>query len=190
MTIAAAAMKATVAAIPAMLPIVDQANVDSSRPRNVSPRNSESRWPVISSTVACNSATVASSSPASVACRQGCPRFALRAAELGVGEAIGDAFEVAVDEAGVGLGLGAGRDLLVGVLDEVVASFFLERRLVREEDVLRRQLVADVVVGEVAAPREQTSGDCQHCCDDDPGGDQHHIDRAAADHHGIGNGGR
>ena len=42
-TIAPAARKAKVAAIPAMRPIVDQANVDSSRPRSVSPRNNESR---------------------------------------------------------------------------------------------------------------------------------------------------
>ena len=63
--IAPAAMKAMIAAIPAMRPIVDQANVDSSRPRSVSPRNSESRWPVSWSTVPCSSAIVASSSPAS-----------------------------------------------------------------------------------------------------------------------------
>ena len=36
-TIAAAATKATLAAMPAMRPIVDQANVESSRPRSVSP---------------------------------------------------------------------------------------------------------------------------------------------------------
>ena len=42
-TIAAAAMKANVAAMPAMRPIVDQANVESSRPRSVSPLNTVSR---------------------------------------------------------------------------------------------------------------------------------------------------
>ena len=46
--IAPAAMKAMMAAIAAMRPIVDQANVDSSRPRSVSPRNSVCTWPASS----------------------------------------------------------------------------------------------------------------------------------------------
>ena len=159
-TIAAAATNATMAAMPAMRPIVDQANVDSSRPRSVSPWNRRLRWPVISSAVACSSAIVASSSPAVLGgLRPPRWRSRSRAAEVGVGGAVGDAGEVAVDVAGVGLGLGAGGDLLLGVLDEVGAAFLLERRLVGEEDVLREQLVADVVLGEVAAPREQGAGE-------------------------------
>ena len=41
---------------------------------------------------------------------------ALRGAEVGVGGAVGDPVEVAVDEAGVGLGLAAGVETLVGEL--------------------------------------------------------------------------
>ncbi len=50
--------------------------------------------------------------------------FALGAAQLGVGGAVGDPLEVSVDEAGVGLGFVPGGDLFVGVADEVVAAFF------------------------------------------------------------------
>ena len=46
----------------------------------------------------------------------------LDGAEVGVGLAVGDPFEVPVDEAGVGLGLRARGDLLAGVLDEVRSS--------------------------------------------------------------------
>ena len=68
--------------------------------------------------------------------------FALGSAELGVGGAVGDPLEVAVDEAGVGLGFVAGRDLFVGELDQVVAAFLFERGGVGEEDRLRGQFVA------------------------------------------------
>ena len=47
---------------------------------------------------------------------------ALGGAEVGVGCAAGDPFEVAVDEAGVGLGFGACVEALVGELDEVGAA--------------------------------------------------------------------
>ena len=54
-----AATKATVAAMPAMRPIVDQAKVESSRPRSVSPLNRVLRWLVMASALACSSATAA-----------------------------------------------------------------------------------------------------------------------------------
>ena len=114
------------AAMPAMRPIVDQANVDSSRPRSVSPRNSESRWPVISSAVALQLGDRRLVLARVLGGGEGGAGLALRSAELGVRGAVGDPFEVAVDEAGVGLGLGAGGHLLVGVLDEVVAALLLE----------------------------------------------------------------
>jgi hypothetical protein len=49
----------------------------------------------------------------------------LRGAEIGVGGAIGDALEVTVDEAGVGLGLSTGVHVLTGELHEVVATLLL-----------------------------------------------------------------
>ena len=183
------------AAMPAIRPIVDQANVESSRPRSVSPRNRLSRWPLSSSAVACSSAIVASSAPdswasvtAALASRSGPP-------EVGVGGAAGDVGEVPVDEAGVGLGLGAGGDLFAGVLDEVGAALLLERRLVGEEDVLGGQLVADVVLGEVAAPGQQGAGDDEDGGDDDAGDDEQAVDGAPADDdrvvdRGRGHGGR
>ena len=48
-SIAPAATKAATAAMPAIRPMVDQANVDSSNPRSVSPRNRLARWPETSS---------------------------------------------------------------------------------------------------------------------------------------------
>jgi hypothetical protein len=53
---------------------------------------------------------------------------------------------VAGDEAGVGLGLVAGGDLLVCVGDQVVPALLGEGGGVGEGDVLRGQLVVDVVL--------------------------------------------
>src|SRR5690606_1080499 len=50
--------------------------------------------------------------------------------DLGVPLAVGDLLQVAVDVAGVGLGLGAGGDLLARVLDQVVAALRAEALLV------------------------------------------------------------
>ena len=58
--------------------------------------------------------------------------------------------------------------------------------LVGEEDVLGGQLVADVVLGEVAAPRQQDAGGDEHGADDDTGGDQEGVDGAPAHGHGRG----
>src|SRR5690606_39668813 len=89
---------------------------------------------------------------------------------LGVPLAVGDLLQVAVDVAGVGLGLGAGGDLLARVLDQVVAALRAEALLVGEEDPLRRQLVPDVVVREVGAPAPPAAGR----------GDRHHGGDTAA----------
>ena len=100
-------------------------------------------------------------------------------AEVGVGGAVGDPFQVAVDEAGVGLGFGAGVDLLVGELDEVGAAFLGQVGGGREADVLRRQLVADVVAGEVVAPHQQPAGDGERRGGDDAEPDEHAVDGAS-----------
>ena len=76
----------------------------------------------------------------------------LGTAQVGVGGTVGEALEVAADVAGVGLGLAAGGHLLAGVLEQVAAAVILQRGGVRERDVLRRQLVTDVVLGEPVAP--------------------------------------
>ena len=67
MAITPAATKAAIAAMPAIIPMVDQAYVDSSRPRSVSPLKRVLRWPVMVSALACNSSTVAWGAPLSVA---------------------------------------------------------------------------------------------------------------------------
>ena len=176
-----AATKATVAAMPAIRPIVDQAKVESSSPRNVSPLKRVLRWLVMASALVCSSATAAVLCPASFAvwtCRLG---RGLRGPEVGVRRAVGDAVEVVGDVAGVGLGVGARRDLLTGVADEVLAAFLLEAGPVREVDVLRGELLADVVVGEVAAPRQQAAGDGEHDGDHGACAHEHGIDRPPAD---------
>ena len=78
---------------------------------------------------------------------------------------------MAIDVAGVGLGFAAGGDLLAGVLHQVGAAVFFEGGLVGEEDVLGGQFVADVVVSEVAAPRQQAAGGDEDEGDDGAGGD-------------------
>ena len=79
---------------------------------------------------------------------------ALGGAEVGVGGAVGDPGEVAVDVAGVGLGFVAGVETLAGEREQVGAAVFGELVGGREGDVLRRQLPADVIAGEVVAPGE------------------------------------
>ena len=121
-----AATKATVAAMPAMRPIVDQAKVDSSSPRSVSPLKRVLRWSVIVVGLGLQLGDVAACSPGVLGGLDGRLGGALRGPEVGVGRAVGDAVEMVVDEAGVGLGLGAGRHLLAGVPDQVVAALLLE----------------------------------------------------------------
>ena len=104
----------------------------------------------------------------------------LDGAEVGVGLAVGDPFEVPVDEAGVGLGLRARGDLLAGVLDEVRSSLAVQRLGVGERDVLRGQLVMDVVVGEVGAIGEQAAGDDERPGGDDADADHDLVDRPSA----------
>src|SRR3546814_17880572 len=79
--------------------------------------------------------------------------------------AVGDAVEVAVDVAGVGLGLCAGVDVLAAVLHQVVAAFGFEGLGGSEGDVLRAELVTDVVGREAGAPAEEGTGDQEGNCE-------------------------
>ena len=63
----AAATKAATAAMPAMRPTVDQAKVDRSSPRSVSPLKRVLRWPVMVVASSCSAATSASDAPPSLA---------------------------------------------------------------------------------------------------------------------------
>ena len=82
------------------------------------------RCPLMPSALACRLSIWACGWPASTAAVDVGLGGALGCAEVGVGGAVGDPFQVAVDEAGVGLGFVAGVDLLVGELDEVGAALF------------------------------------------------------------------
>ena len=109
-TITAPATRATMPAMPAMRPTVDQAKALRRRPRRVSPLKSVLRWPVMAAASASRASTSLAGAPLAVGLfdrRVGGP---LGPAEVGVGLAVGDLLEVAVDEAGVGLGLRAGVD--------------------------------------------------------------------------------
>ena len=68
--------------------------------------------------------------------------------------------------------------LLIGELQQVGATFLGQRFGAREGDVLRGQLVADVVAGEVVAPGEQPAGDGEDDRRDDAEADQDAVDRA------------
>ena len=104
---------------------------------------------------------------------------ALGGAEIGVGGAVGDPGQMTVDEAGIGLGFVAGVDLLIGELDEVVAALSRQVGGGREGDVLRRELVAHVVAGEVVAPHQQSAGDRERRSGDDAEADEHAVDGAS-----------
>ena len=74
-----------------------------------------------------------------------------------------------------------GRDLLTGVAEQVLPAFLLEAGPVREVDVLRGELLADVVVGEVAAPRQEAAGDGEHDGDHGACAHEHGVDRPPTD---------
>src|SRR3546814_12370973 len=78
--------------------------------------------------------------------------------------AVGDAVEVAVDVAGVGLGLCAGVDVLAAVLHQVVEAFGFEGLGGSEGDVLRAELVTAVVGREAGAPAAEGTGDHEGNC--------------------------
>ena len=61
--IAPAAAQANQAAMPAMVPTVDQAKALRRRPRRVSPLKSVFRWPVRASASACRAATSSADAP-------------------------------------------------------------------------------------------------------------------------------
>jgi hypothetical protein len=177
--ITAAATNATMAAMPAIRPIVDQANVEQQAAEGLP---AEQALPLPADLV---SGGLQLGDSGLVRTRllglgHGGIGLPLRPTEFGVGGAVGDVGEVPVDEAGVSLGLGAGGDLFARVLDEVGAAVLLERRLVGEEDVLGGQLVADVVLGEVAAPGQQGAGDDEDAGDEDAGEDEQGVDGAPA----------
>ncbi len=109
-------------------------------------------------------------------------RLTLRATEIGVGGAVGGCGEVTVDVGGIRLGLGAGVDDGVGIPDKGRVVLF-QRGGVGELDVLGRQLVVDVVVGEVAAPGEQCAGGDEHCGHDEASGDEDSVDRPSTERH-------
>ncbi len=136
-------------------PTVDQAKALRRRPRRVSPLKSVLRWPVRPRPRPRRAATSRPVLRWRWPLRRRWWRLARRA-EVGVGLAFADVGEVSVDVAGVGLSLRAGVDRLAGVLQEVGATLFLEGGGRREDDVLCRQLVRDVVLAEVRAPRERT----------------------------------
>ena len=106
---------------------------------------------------------------------------ALGPAEVGVGGPIGGVGQVAVDVAGVGLGLRAGVQLLAGEAHEVGSALLHEGGLVGEDDVLGGELPVDVVGGEPVAPQEQAAGHHQDEGDDDACSDEDGIDRAPPD---------
>jgi hypothetical protein len=97
---------------------------------------------------------------------------------------------VPVDEAGVGLGLGAGVDDVVSPLHQVRAALLLEGGGGRESDVLGGQLVADIVGREVRSPGEQDRGREQGDGEDRAAGDQDAVDRAPLEGHDRLGGGR
>jgi hypothetical protein len=95
----------------------------SSRPRSVSSLNSVSRC-VRTSAVAWSLATSAALAPSSLASSTawaGAPVI-----DLGVGLAVADLMQVAVDEAGIGLRLATRRHLLAGVGEQVSPALVLQ----------------------------------------------------------------
>ena len=86
-----------------------------------------------------------------------------------------------MDEAGVGLGFAAGGHLLARRTAPGRRGRLLRGRLGRGRRCLRGQFVADVVVGEVATPRQQTAGGDEYEGDDGAGGDEYGIDGATTD---------
>ena len=167
--------------MPAIRPTVDQAKVESSSPRNVSPLKRVLRCPRDGGGFLLQRGDLGCRRPAVLGRLDGGVGGTLGPAEVGVGGPIGGVGQVAVDVAGVGLGLRAGVQLLAGEAHEVGSALLHEGGLVGEDDVLGGELPVDVVGGEPVAPQEQAAGHHQDEGDDDACSDEDGIDRAPPD---------